>query len=1116
MIESGSNFKFLEAKLPDLACIASLAEQYVYADPDSCAVKLRLYAEKLTKLAYQALSITVPESNRFLDLLKASSFEEKIPKTVLNVLHMLRRIGNAGAHQGTVSSDDAKKAIREAFDLGGWMYISYMGGKSEDIEAFQEIKQPGDSKDWEKEQHQIKQQLAEKEARIDELLQELEAKRAGIDQSADQETLVQRGYQTADALNFDETTTRKRLIDYELAHAGWDVCNTGKSTDAVEQEVEIADQPTASGIGYADYVLWGDDGKPLAVIEAKKTAVDPRQGRKQAQLYADGLEKQFGQRPFVFYTNGYDIYILNDAAGEPERKIYGFYAKTSLQYLLFQRSQQIDFRKIQHAPKIVDRLYQIEAIKRVTERFQNKHRKSLLVMATGTGKTRVAVAICDILLQANWAKRILFLCDRRELRRQAKNAFKEYIQAPIVTLNSRTAQDRENRIYMATYPAMKKVFDTFDVGFFDLIIADESHRSIYNTYGDIFLYFDALQIGLTATPVDYIQRNTFRLFDCQEQDATFSYSYQEAINNQPPWLSRFEVYLHTTAFQRDGIRYSEMTPEQRLELEEQAADAEDFDFAARDLDRLIINKDTNREILRNLMETGLQDPTGSHPGKTIIFARSHNHALVMEKLFKEMYPQYGNDFCQVIDTYNPRAEQLIDDFKDIANPLTIAISVDMLDTGVDIPEVVNLVFAKPLKSYVKFWQMIGRGTRLCKDLFGPGQDKEVFYIFDHWGNFEWFDEQYKKAEPSRKKSLLQRLFEQRLKLADAALAVHDQDSFALAADLLEKDVRSIKHTNSIAIKEKWRQVLLASREGLVRQYAATTRQLLLNEIAPLMGQRNIRGHKAAHAFDLLMTTLQISLLQNSADFSDGKDELLSWMNNLAATLNEVREKSVLLNQLKTAEYWESISVAALETVRLELRGIAHLTQKSATVVYSPRIVDVPEVREEIQHYEYTAKASGLDMARYRERVEKILRPLFNSDPTLQKIRSGQAVEGAEIEKLVSMVLVQHPDINLQILEDHYPETRGRLYLAIRRVVGLAPEFVDRHFSDFVENTPALSAAQVKFLDMLKNHVIKYGGIQPEKLYEAPFTYIDSAGLSGVFSEQQQIEQLLDKVEAINN
>ena len=504
----------------------------------------------------------------------------------------------------------------------------------------------------------------------------------------------------------------------------------------------------------------------------------------------------------------------------------------------YQRKERKPLDTVELNEQIVDRLYQVEAIKRVAERFEGKHRKALIVQATGTGKTRVAIALTDLLIRAGWVKRVLFLCDRRELRKQAKNALNDFLPEPIRIINSRVRSNASERIFLATYPAMQKIFQSFDPGFFDLIIADESHRSIYNVYGDIFRYFDCHQIGLTATPVDYVTKSTFRLFDCEGQLPTANYDLEQAV--QDDYLTPFEVFEHTTQFLREGIRLDILTKEQIEELEEHGEDPSQYDFTSEQVDRVIYNKDTNRAILRNLMENGLRDAAGQTPGKSIVFARNHQHAMLLAQLFDEMYPQYGGRFCKVIDNYDPRAEQLIDDFKGADDELTIAISVDMLDTGIDIPEILNLVFAKPVKSPVKFWQMIGRGTRLCPDLLGPGHDKTVFRIFDHWGNFERFEMGYKPAEPARGKSLLQLVFEEGLTLADTALQKSEISAFERAIGLIAADIAALPE-ESIAVREKWKEKRTLSQDATLKAFAPATVARLRQDIAPLMQWRNIRG-----------------------------------------------------------------------------------------------------------------------------------------------------------------------------------------------------------------------------------------------------------------------------------
>ena len=410
----------------------------------------------------------------------------------------------------------------------------------------------------------MREELASKEIEMQALLAELESARL-ITQVAEKkieelEAILSSGKAAADALGFDEASTRKHLIDIELVSVGWDVAADGAKTSEVSQEQEVRHQPTKTGTGYADYVLWDDNGLPLAVIEAKKTAKSAELGQEQARLYADGLEKMHGRRPVIFYTNGFDIYIWDDGRGYPPRKIFGFYSKDSLQYLLYKRKHRLALNIIASKPEIVDRLYQIEAIKRVSEKFSDKRRKALLVQATGTGKTRVAIALTDLLNRASWVKRVLFLCDRKELRKQAKNAYNDFLNEPMTVVSAGTAKDRDKRIYLATYPAMNKIFQTFDVGFFDLVIADESHRSIYNRYRDMFRYFDCLQVGLTATPVDFISRNTFKIFDCPDKTPTAYYALNEAV--EEGYLVPYEVYTHTTQFLREGIKYKDLSQRQ--------------------------------------------------------------------------------------------------------------------------------------------------------------------------------------------------------------------------------------------------------------------------------------------------------------------------------------------------------------------------------------------------------------------------------------------------------------------------------------------------------------------------------------------------------------------------
>jgi len=1114
------NFEFLRHSRDDLAALGGFAEHYAFTDPASALAKLRLFAERVVDFIYDTFRLPKPYQPNLNDLLNEDAFRSKLPSVVLSKLHGLRMHGNKAIHANQGTTTTALAMVYEAYDIARWLYATFDNGNVSSIPAYAQPTPPADAKGLEKDRLRLLAQIAEQEQQMQAVLEQLEAakaQQAAIERTSDElAQLVASGYAAVNQLAFDEATTRQRLIDAMLVSAHWRVGHAGATTEEVGQEVEIPQAQNKTGIGYADYVLWDDNGKPLAVIEAKRTAKDAEAGRTQAKLYADGLEQVHGQRPVIFYTNGFDIFIWDDVQKQTPRRLFGFYSRESLRYLIFQRNEKINLDTISPKPDIAGRMYQIETIKRVCDRFSQGYRKSLIVLATGTGKTRIAVSLCDVLSRARWAKRILFLCDRRELRKQADDVFKEFLPGePRIHVNANTAGDVTNRIYLATYPAMMQCYEMFDVGYFDLIIADESHRSIYNRYRDLFVYFDALQVGLTATPVKYITRNTFKLFGCEDGDPTSYFGYQDAVGHTPPYLVPFEVFTHTTEFLRRGIKYNQLSQAQREQLENDEPDAQTIAFDDTEVDRAVFNKDTNRAVLRNLMENGIKDTSGSHPGKSIIFARNHNHALLLQELFNDMYPQYGGEFCRVIDNYDPRAEQLIDDFKDPQHVLTIAISVDMLDTGIDVPEVVNLVFAKPVKSYVKFWQMIGRGTRLCPDLFGLGLDKSKFSIFDHWGNFAYFEESYREANPSTSKALLQKLFETRLQLADAALTAANTVAYDLAIKLMQADIAALPET-TIAVREKWREVREIQRPGVLQALSAVTKSSLLKDIAPLMQWRDTRNWDDAYQLDLLVSRMQIELLKRSSVFNDLRDDLMARVAELPINVNAVRDKQATIQKVRSGDFWKAVvgqvDIAAIEDIREELRGIMRHRVVSTTIGRKPRILDITEDTTKIQFARHVPKLEGTELVAYRQRVEQVLVELFDSIPTLRKIRRGEPVSESDLASLVSLVLTQHPDVNLSWLTEFYPDTAGDLATAIRTIIGMEPEVVAERFADFFARHPQMSAKQQRFMALLQNHIAKFGVVTLDKLYEAPFTQVSEEGPDGVF-EDAVVDDLISVIEA---
>ncbi len=1108
-----TNFEFLRSRYAELASLGALAESYAYPDPPAALGKLRLFVERAVDAIFAHGRLSRPYSANLNDLLNDTTFRRIVPPVIQTKMHFVRKLGNDAVHHNRGLASDALRALRETFELAQWVHLAVGGGKGSDCPDFRpppaSVPANASAERLEKEKAAIQEKLAAQEAQTKKLLEDLEEERKKRDaaeklglkaQEELEAALAKAAAKAANVLELDERQTRQRYIDEALVAAGWDVGERGASTEEVGQEVAVTGLKNKTGSGAVDYVLWGDDGKPLAVVEAKRAAVEMERGREQAKQYADCLEQKHGVRPLIFYTNGIDIGLWDDAQKLPPRDVNGFYSKDSLEHLHYKRKFKVPLATISPRPEIAGRMYQIEAIKRVGERFSDGHRHALIVLATGTGKTRVAVSLSDVLLQARWAERILFLCDRRELRKQANNTFNEFLpgEPRIIVSGKMTAADRtKNRIFVATYPAMMGCYGQFDVGFFDLIIADESHRSIYNKFRDIFLWFDALQVGLTATPVKFIDRNTFSLFACEDQSPTANFTYKDAIEHKPPYLVNFRVLRHTTRFLREGIRYADMTEEEKAAMEQ-------ADIPPEALDKDVFNADTTRKIWAELMEHGIRDANGMVPGKSIIFARSHKHAMHLEKVFHETYPQHGGSFCRVIDNEEPKAEALIDAFKDRTMEPVVAISVDMLDTGIDVPEVVNLVFAKPVRSFVKFWQMIGRGTRLCPNLFGPGRDKKEFLIIDHWGNFEWFDEKYVEKSPPPSRSLLEHLFEARVALASAALEAVQEDVFQNTIDLIHGDIVALDHTKSFAVKERWQAIEKLKNRALLASFSAATKADLRTICGPLMKERNIRGDEDAYRFDLLMTLLQVEIVKASPRAADYRARVESAVDLLQKNLTPVKAKAASIEKVRDKGFWKKARATDLEALRADLRGVMMHQATPEFGHVEPLYIDLADsavVRES-----YTPKFDQLEMIAYRKRVEEVIAKHLADDPVLAKVKKNAKVTDAELEAVTRLILEVDDRANLKHLAANSPETKNSLLYTLRGIVGLDPIEVDKAFTAFV-HTHKLTSQQVKFLSVLKNLIAKNGGLEIERLYSDPFTTIHPDGLDGVFTDPKDADEL---------
>jgi type I restriction enzyme R subunit len=1097
------NFEFLRPQNEVLANLGGLAEAVLHIDPGSALTRLRNFAEELTKTIYKEEQLPRLPQSSFYELIKNPVFEDCVNKSLIHQINFLRIQGNDTAHGAEGEIRNAQMALGTAHQLAMYMGIKYYGKPRDNIQAFQNVQDPTATlNQLKKSVSSYEKELQKQQDDLQRVMDELERERIkNIDRleapaKPDQQKRKQQSQQVAASLQWNEDKTRALLIDAMLLQAGWDISNN----DQVGQEFEVVYPDNKSGKGYVDYVLWGDNGQPLAVIEAKKSGQTNLQaGREQARLYADAFEHMGYQRPVIFYGNGYETFIWDDHQYNTYRPVYGFYSKDSLDYLIYQRHYRAaDLEKFNPELSIADRPYQIEAVKTVAAHFKNQRRKALIIQATGTGKTRVAIALDELLLRTGWAKRVLFLCDRKELRTQSDEAFKQNLPSePRCIIGETNRIDQTARVYIATYPGMMNRFTQLDVGFFDLIIADESHRSIYNKYRDLFDYFDALQVGLTATPVKFISRNTFDMFDCETTDPTFEFGLDAAINNEPPYLVPFRAKDLTTDFLRDGIHYNDLTEEQKRQLEEDLGEEEarNTTIAGKDIGRKIFSEDTDRIILENLINNGIKDETGSLVGKTIIFAQRQDHAEHLEKVFCALYPQYGSKVCKVIHNAIPHVESLIKEFKKPGNEFRIAISVDMLDTGIDVPEVVNLVFAKPVKSWVKFWQMIGRGTRLRQNLFGPGKHKTEFLIFDHYGNFDFFEQEYQEPEDTGGKSLLQSTFEARLGLAQAALKSNHAQAFDAAVELLRADINDLPDT-SIAVKRELRVVHQLQQTDLLKKLDAKTQHLLANTVAPLMAAR-VLSDKHATALDKLIANIERCLVEQASCFDDGRNQLLAELDKLAVNIQAVRQKDAVIAEVRSAEFWQQPSIEKLETARKELRGIMKYRHSGGGGVYATPSTKTNDTG--VKDFEREVKIAGANEAMiYRRRLKIILDNMIAVNPTLQKIRQGEAIAELELKTLTSTILTSHPGVSLEVLNEFYGRTADQLQQTVRELIGLDPHAIEEHFKVFLHAHPGLTAQQVRFLNLLKNYIAQHGYIVVEKLYEPPFDSVSHEGIDGVF------------------
>ncbi len=910
-----------------------------------------------------------------------------------------------------------------------------------------------------------------------------------------------------------EAQTRKNIIDKKLLEVGWDVNNPS----LVSSEHEILHQnANKSGIGFSDYVLLGKDNVPLAVVEAKKSTTNAEKGREQAKQYADGVEKMYGVRPFIFYTNGYDIFFWDDSR-YPPRKVYGFFTREDLESKRYQNEQRRPLSTSLIQESIVDRPYQIEAIRSALENFSSGRRKALIVMATGTGKTRTAMALIDVLIRSYWIKRVLFLADRNELLRQAKKAFQEHLpnQPWCIVKNGKCPIDK--RVYLATYPSMAGVYSKISPGFFDLIIADESHRSIYKHYVDIFKHFDSYQVGLTATPVRYLDRNTFSMFELQEGLPTFNYSYDEAILQKH--LVDFKAMEVMTKYQVGGIKWDQLEEDTKQQIIEEGIDPNIINFEGTDFEKKVTNVDTTDLLVQEFMEGCIRDVVGTAPGKTIIFAINHKHAMRIEKSFNRLYPEYRGLLARVIDSHDARASTdggLLDQFKDPNDPLKVAISVDMLDTGVDVPEVVNLVFAKPIFSWVKFWQMIGRGTRLCKHLFGLNNHKEYFLIFDHWSNFEFFDVKPEGRKPQVEgQSIPERVFAARLRLAETILNNNHLDKKEFIISELKSDITNLP-LGSVTVKDSAAKVDQVMREPFWAGFSTHALEFLEKNILRLMRSRQGEDYDSL-LFDVDVMELQRGLLSDNQELMTSMiEKITDKVSDLPLTLNQVIAKEKIITSVKDGNYFKMMTFESLEILRQELRGL--MKYRDTFVGGDPLELNIRDLIARRAMIEFGPESARLPVAEYRALVEQKIKDLVNANPLLQKIKNGESVNDYEITKLSEALNSTDPYITEENLRLVYDNRRARFLDFIKHILGLSKlptrtGDINEAFEKFIVQHNTYTSAQIQFIRTLKTFIIDQGSVRREDLVERPFTNIHPLGIRGLFGEGEiaEIERFIEEM-----
>ncbi|WP_114108257.1 DEAD/DEAH box helicase family protein [Clostridioides difficile] len=1079
------NFDFLQKKKNfnsfNTACLE--AEKSILVSPSTCATITRRALELAVKWLYANDSdLVLPYQDNLSTLIHNNSFIELIDYDMLPLLKYIVKLGNLSVHtSANIERGEAILSLNNLHQFVSW--IDYCYSDEYTAEDFNEdLLLHGEEKRTRPDElKNLYERLSSKDKKLEEVIKENEELRKSLTEKRKVNT-VNYDFKIDEVSEFE---TRKRYINIELKLAGWEF---GKD---IGEEIEVQGMPNESGVGYVDYVLYGENGKPLAVVEAKRTSKDPKIGQQQAKLYADCLEKRYSQRPVIFLTNGFDMYIWDDYS---DRKVYGFYKKSELQLMIDRRKSKKSLTSVTINDEISNRYYQKEAIRAVCEALENKQRKTLLVCATGTGKTRIAISIVDVLSRHNWIKNILFLADRKALVKQAKKSFTKLLpNLALCNLLDSKDSPEDARMIFSTYPTMMNAIDDtkskdgkrlFTPGHFDLIIIDESHRSIYKKYKSIFDYFDSYLMGLTATPKDEIDKNTYSVFDMENGVPTYAYEYNKAVEDG--YLVDYTSIEFKTKIMEDGIKYDELSDEEKEEYENTFNDDESIgdEIGNNAVNEWLFNSDTIDLVLNKLMTEGLKIEGEEKIGKTIIFAKNTKHARAIVERFNKLYPKYGGNFVKAVDYSINYVDSIIDDFSDKNKLPQIAVSVDMLDTGIDIPEILNLVFFKKVRSKTKFWQMIGRGTRLCPDLLGVDMDKERFLIFDFCNNFEFFKFNPKGFEGNKAETLTEKLFNIKVSIVKELQDIkYIEGEYAeLRKELLEELITSVKALNedSYIVRMNLSYVHKYKNENVWSNIGAVAQNEIREYISPLI--TSYSDDELAKRFDVVMYNIQLAYLQNN-NASKGIRHVMATAEKLSklGTIPQIQQQKYTIEKAMTEEFWEDSDIFEVEEVRISLRELIKYLEKSSQKIYYTSFEDMI-VAEDRNDSVYNAN----NLKNYKKKVEYYLNS-HKDELAIFKLRNNKKITKQDVETLEEILLKQLGNC------DDYKKEFGDTPVSqlVRKLVGLDREAANEAFSEFLNNK-SFNTKQIHFVKLIVDYVVKNGFIEDNKvLMEDPFRTVGS-------------------------